>query len=185
MKKSYLLNIINLVVLFTFFTFSNISCIDKCKDKICDHGYCFKGDCFCSEGYSGKECNIRESDKFVGLYKGNMVDGPDKQNIDINIKNNNSIDPWNIDLLLNTNNGINFNLRAYVVADTFYILKQRVSHIDSFVDNGTVVYDITVNDIFSTKGLFNKKDSALNFPLKLINPEIRILTEYQIKAKKQ
>jgi hypothetical protein len=162
-----------------------MSCNDKCKDTICNHGYCFKGDCFCSEGYSGENCDIRESDKFVGDYKGQIHDGIEVQNVDVIIKNRNNIDPWNIELKLEVRNNVKYDLLAHVYLDTLYIHEQRVSHIDSYMVNGNVVYDITVNDIFGSKGILSKDKENLDFNIELINPEIKIPIEYQVNVKRK
>jgi len=186
MKTESAKNYFKLLIFFAFLSFSNTSCVDKCKGEKCsDHGYCFKGDCFCSNGYSGENCDIRMSDKFVGNYKGQLIDGNDEQNIDVKINNKNNIDPWNIELKLDIKNSVEYNLLAHVNLDTLYIHEQRITHIDSFIDNGEVVYDISVNDIHRSKGLISKDRETLNFILSLVNPVIKIPIRYQVKVKRE
>ncbi|MFI4963030.1 MAG: hypothetical protein ACHP6H_04135 [Legionellales bacterium] len=73
---------IKLVALSAFLTIGtfcavlyNSSCTkDKCKDVTCQHGgTCSGGNCTCTTGYEGTNCETKSRDKFVGTYTGSEI----------------------------------------------------------------------------------------------------------------
>jgi hypothetical protein len=101
------------------------SCIDPCKDKICYNGYCIEGDCFCQDGYSGVNCEIKESDKFEGTYTGNIICPEGSQAIKVKISNSTD-DPRTI-TILHDNFGGKMTLRGKILKDSIFIPNQWVS----------------------------------------------------------
>lgn len=50
-------------------TFSLTSCVDPCKDVVCENGgTCIEGTCDCATGYEGDNCADEMRAKFVGSY---------------------------------------------------------------------------------------------------------------------
>ena len=166
-NKSYTL--ISGFVFLIVLTFSNYSCLDKCKDKLCENGYCIKGDCFCDAGYSGENCEIRESDKFAGKYSGKIICDNLEQSVTTIIENYFE-NPWDISVNID-NYTTKMDLRAHVKSDSIFIENQFVELIDSYTVNGTVVYDTVVNLIYPSSGIL-KNDSILEFDLKMKGEEI-------------
>lgn len=102
-----------------------ISCTDPCKEKICYNGYCIEGDCFCQDGYSGVNCEIKESDKFVGTYTGKIICPEGYQSIIVRISN--SIDDPRTITILHDNLGGKMTLRGKILKDSIFIHNQWVS----------------------------------------------------------
>ena len=159
---------ISYFALFLFFgVFFNTlsSCTDKCKDKICSHGYCIKGDCFCEDGYSGENCEIKESDKFAGFYRGKMECDGLVQNGTSLLINNDFDNPREIAMnLKNSNNSI--RIRAHVRKDSLFIYNQFFEKIDTIVVGEKEYYDTTLLLIYPSGGVL-KNDSILDFDLKI------------------
>ena len=137
MKNSRVYHILKYSFTIIVFVLTFNSCKDKCKDTICENGFCVEGDCFCSDGYSGTTCEIKESDNFVGNYEGTQTCFGIVQSLKMQISNYPE-NPWNINITLDNNNGVDFNLRAYVKKDSLFIEKQFVELIDPFEDTTIV-----------------------------------------------
>ncbi len=165
-NKSYTL--IPGFLLFIILVFSNYSC-DKCKDKLCENGYCIKGDCFCDDGYSGKNCEIKESDKFAGIWSGLIKCDFLEQPVTTKI-NNNFSNPRQI-LLQFDNFSKKMELRAHIYDDSLFIENQFVESIDSYTVNGQIYYDTIVNLIYPSSGIL-KDDTILEFDLKMKGDEL-------------
>jgi hypothetical protein len=149
--------------------FSNFSCTDKCKDKICENGYCIKGDCFCEDGYSGENCEIKESEKFAGKYSGKIICDNLEQPVN-SIIDNNFDDPRKITLSID-NFSSELMFKGHIKKDSIFIENQFIEAISSYIDNGTVYYDTIIYLIYPTAGkLTNKKN--LNFNLKIRADEL-------------
>ncbi|MGE5355550.1 MAG: hypothetical protein ACM3PT_04860 [Deltaproteobacteria bacterium] len=114
-----------LVKMIILMCFHFVSCIDPCKEKTCYNGYCIEGDCFCHEGYSGVNCEIKESDKFVGNYSGKIICPEGQQPIKIKITNSPD-DPRSISIL-HDNFGQKINLRGKIIKDSIFIPNQWIS----------------------------------------------------------
>ncbi len=154
------------------------SCGDKCKDVLCENGYCIKGDCFCDTGYSGERCEIKESDKYVGLYAGKLSfpDIPGSQVIDMKVKNY-DFNPFDLKLNINNHNGVEFfNLNAHVNKDSILIEQSFNEHITP--------YDTIINLIYPSKGIL-KQDSILEFPIVYRNIDSEMTYTVNLKAVKQ
>ncbi|HHH52468.1 MAG TPA: hypothetical protein ENK91_02325 [Bacteroidetes bacterium] len=147
-----------------FFSISNFSCIDKCKDKICENGYCIKGDCFCEDGYSGKNCEIKESDKFAGIWTGLIKCDFLEQAVKTTISNN-FLNPRQINLQID-NFSNNMLLRAHILKDSIFIENQFVESVDSYINNGQIYFDTILNLIYPTSGVISN-DTILEFDLKI------------------
>jgi hypothetical protein len=104
-----------------------MSCTDPCKDKVCNNGYCIEGDCFCQDGYSGVNCEIKESDKFEGTYTGKIICPEGSQAIVIKISNS-TYDPRAISIL-HDNSGGKMTLSGKILKDSIFILNQWVSDV--------------------------------------------------------
>lgn len=47
---------------------------DKCKDVVCQHsGTCSEGNCTCTTGYEGTNCETLSRAKFIGTYVGTEI----------------------------------------------------------------------------------------------------------------
>lgn len=142
------------LILFLLITAIFSSCTDPCKEKDCSNGYCIEGDCFCLDGYSGENCEILESEKFVGNYSGKQICQEGTQPIKVKITNKNE-DPRSIAITLD-NNSIAISLRGNIRKDSIFIPNQWVQ----------ISYeDETITNLFSpSKGII-LKDSILRFDL--------------------
>lgn len=144
--------------------FTNNSCFDKCKDKLCENGYCIKGDCFCDDGYSGENCEIKESDKFSGIWSGSINCDLLVQPVTTTISNN-FLNPRKI--LLNIDNfSQQMKLRANIYKDSIFIENQFIENIDSYSVGGHVYYDTVINLIYPSSGILIT-DTILQFDLKI------------------
>lgn len=157
MKNTYLYQIFKFSFISFLFVYTLSSCEDKCKDTICENGFCVKGDCFCSDGYSGINCEIKESDKFVGNYEGIQTCFGFPQTLNMQISNF-ADNPWNINISLDNNNGIVFDLRGYVKNDSLFIENQFIEILDPFEEPPII------NLIYPSNGILIE-DSFLNFDL--------------------
>jgi len=180
-KSRTLYGIIKTVGLFSFIFISSIylsSCGDKCKDVLCENGYCIKGDCFCDNGYSGDQCEIKESDKYAGKYVGKLkfADIPTSQNVDVNIKNF-DFNPFDIQIKINSHNGVEFfYLNAHVDKDSIFVEKSFNEH--------TTQYDTIINLIYPSKGkLVN--DSTIEIPIIYKNIDYPQVYSVNLSAVKQ
>lgn len=134
-----------------------ISCDDKCKNIICENGFCIEGDCFCSDGYSGTNCEIKESDKFIGSYEGTQTCFGKVQPLKIKISNFPD-NPWDVSMELDNSSGVEFLLRANVNRDSLFLDNQFVEMIDTFGN------DPILNLIYPSKGILID-DKYLNIDL--------------------
>lgn len=130
------------------------ACTDPCKDKDCENGYCIEGDCFCSDGYSGENCEISESDKFVGNYSGKQICPEGTQTIKVKITNK-SDDPRSISITLD-NNSTAISLRGNIRKDSIFIPNQWVK---------VSVGDSNITNLFNASKGIILRDSILRFDL--------------------
>ncbi len=153
------------------------SCGDKCKDVYCENGYCIKGDCFCDQGFSGSNCEVKESDKFVGLYSGKLS-FPDMsvvQSVDVKVKND-QFNPFDINIGINSHNGVgSFELKAHVRDDSIFI-EQTFN--EFYTD-----YDTTINLIYTSVGKL-VHDSIIEIPIIYKNIEHSKIYSVQLLASK-
>ena len=157
------------IFLLAFIGFNVSSCVDKCKDTICNNGYCIKGDCFCEDGFSGTNCEIKESDKFTGHYTGNMeCDGIVQHDTRVQI-NNNFDNPRKI-LMRLSNSNRSITLNAHIFKDSLFIHNQFIENIDTIVINGKEFYDTTLLLIYPSNGILSN-DSILNFQFNVKSEE--------------
>ena len=129
------------------------ACTDPCKNKICDHGYCIEGDCFCLDGYSGKNCEIKESDKFSGNYSGRQICPEGISSVKAKITNKTE-DPRSISILIESY-GVEILLEANIEKDSIFIPNQWVE----------ITYDTTITNLFSPSKGYLQNDSILKFDL--------------------
>lgn len=137
-----------------------ISCIDPCKDKQCGNGYCIEGDCFCQDGYSGKNCEIMESDKFTGSFTGRQIWKEGTQAIKLKISNFND-DPRKISMILDNNNVV-VDLQGNIRRDSIFIPNQWIQ--------AKIGNTVITNLLKPSRGKI-LKDSILNFELIFYNIE--------------
>jgi hypothetical protein len=146
-KSLCLIFLLNITIIFA-------ACTDPCKDKDCYNGYCIEGDCFCLDGYSGENCEIRESDKFVGNYSGKQICQEGIQSIKVKVSNKNE-DPRSVLITLD-NFSESISLRGNIRKDSIFIPNQwvKVSVGDSYITN-----------LFNASKGIILKDSILRFDL--------------------
>lgn len=150
-----------------------ISCIDPCKDKQCGNGYCIEGDCFCQDGYSGKNCEIMESDKFVGSFTGRQIWTEGAQAIKLKISNFND-DPRKISLILD-NYSVVVDLQGNIRRDSIFIPNQWIQ--------AKIGNTVITNLLKPSRGKI-LKDSILNFELIFYNIEEDLSDTCVIDVKK-
>ncbi|MEZ4906386.1 MAG: hypothetical protein R2771_01795 [Saprospiraceae bacterium] len=146
------------------------SCKDPCIDKNCNKGYCIEGDCFCEDGYSGENCEIKESDKFVGLYVGTEELDNIILPINVNIKNDFETPR---DVSIEVDNGTSIMLAANIKDDSIFISNQFLYIYET---NG----DSTLQLIYPSSGIL-KNDSLLfdlvvkssNYPASTIDIKVK------------
>lgn len=150
-----------------------ISCIDPCKDKQCGNGYCIEGDCFCQDGYSGKNCEIKESDKFTGSFTGRQIWQEGTQAIKLKISNFND-DPRKISLILD-NNSVMINMQGNIRRDSIFIPNQWIQ---------AKIGNTVITNLLKPSNGKILKDSILNFELIFYDIEEDISDTCVIDVKK-
>ena len=77
----------------------------------------------CPDGYSGEDCELAESDQFIGIYEGTVNCGFVDQYTTVEIEKN--IGPFEISVYMTDPS--EFVIDASVVQDTIFIMEQQIA----------------------------------------------------------
>ena len=139
--KTIILSALGAVIAFSAVTYTSCNS-DKCQSIVCAYGgVCKDGVCICPTGYEGVQCETVTRDKFIGTWNvsesGTLTSG-NAYTVSIEPYYDSAITSIIIKNFYNRshlNVGANYNVVAYVKADTIYINQQVVDG-DTIIGNG-------------------------------------------------